>query len=186
MHRIHLPQQRVHGRAGDDLVGQARQHGFRDAAAAIAGLDVGMRLVDQPGIWLGRAGSTQQGEVAADLSPAALDRGVVLDLSRHQHAAAAGRRHDLGRGAGEVVLGDTAGEHRLPQRGRACQQLRIESCGVQEVLEVRGARGVVIGATAVQREGAAGPELRAKTGGADEAVLQHDEVHTLRSRALRQ
>ena len=146
------------------------------AAGAIADHDVWMGLVYEERVGAGLPRSFQQGQVVADVGATVFDRGVVFDLARHEHDAAAALAPGGRRGGLDVVLGQPVFYDQLAHRCGAAPVGVREFMGIEQLFEAAGLPSVEVQAVPVDDEGVRRNEVGAQPDGADESVFHAQEL----------
>ena len=173
VHLVHLLEEPAHRDLGEHLVTPVAHLPLALAARPQARGHVGMRLVQQVAVRVCLPHRPYQADVGAQRGRTEAQRRVRLHLPRHEDHP---RAHRPAPGPlPHAVLGDAGCNDALAQRGGARQQLRRELAALQQLLQIRGAGGVVIDAGAIQDPRHRTGELRPQAHGSQESVLDPDE-----------
>ena len=165
----------AHGDVGDDGVAGGKGLGLEGAARAETGGDIGMGFVEEKSVRMGGAHGLEESEVGADGLRAELERGVGLDLAWDEEEGFGGGRGGPEGGA-DVVFGEVEGEDAVDEVLGALEEGFWEGVVLEEVFEGGGGRGVVVDADGVEDPGEGFGEACAKADGAEEAVLEAEDV----------
>src|SRR5258708_2159260 len=117
----------------------------------MAGLDVGMRFVNNKGVGVGRAHAGEKIAVTCDSFAAEENREIVFDLSRHQNTPLAGGPFDRERRIAHIVFGDAASDEPSDQIAGALE--------AQTAILARGPRQGGASAALLVRRKAGAPAL---------------------------